>query len=209
MFAGSIQAYATGLSLGISLIVAIGAQNAFVLRQGLARSHVRLVVAVCVLLDAILMTVGVSGVASALGRTPWALDGVAIGGAGFLAGYGLAAAQRARAGTSAFVLASAGPRSAPQALAQTLAVSLLNPHVYLDTVLLVGSVGAQQPSALRMAFLAGSCSASLGWFASLGFGARMLAPLFARPHAWRVLDVLVALVMWSVAVTLLLKLLRG
>ena len=209
MVAGSIRAYATGLSLGISLIMAIGAQNAFVLRQGLARSHVPLVVAVCVLLDAILMTVGVSGVAGALGRTPWALAAVAIAGAGFLGWYGLAAAQRARSGTSALAIGSAGPRSAPQVLAQTLAVSLLNPHVYLDTVLLVGSVGAQQPGALRLAFLAGSCSASLGWFASLGFGARMLAPLFARPHAWRVLDALVALVMWSVAADLLLKLVHG
>lgn len=168
MFAGSLRAYVTGLSLGISLIMAIGAQNAFVLRQGLARSHVRLVVTVCVLLDAMLMTVGVSGVASALGRIPWALDGVGLGGAAFLGWYGLAAARRARSGTSALAVASASPRGARQALAQTLLVSLLNPHVYLDTVLLVGSVGAQQPRALRGAFLAGSCSASLGWFVTLG-----------------------------------------
>ena len=209
MFAGSLRAYATGLSLGISLIIAIGAQNAFVLRQGLARSHVRLVVAVCVLLDAMLMTVGVSGVASALGRTPWALDGVALAGAGFLGWYGLAAARRARSGTSALAVASGSPRGARQALTQTLAVSLLNPHVYLDTVLLIGSVGAQQPRALRGAFLAGSCSASLGWFVTLGFGARLLAPLFARPQAWRVLDTVVALVMWSVAAALLLRLVPG
>jgi L-lysine exporter family protein LysE/ArgO len=106
------------------------------------------------------------------------------------------ASQRARGANAA---------AARRALLQTLAVSLLNPHVYLDTVLLVGSVGAQQPSGLRPAFLAGACTASLGWFASLGFGARRLAPVFARPAAWRAFDALMALIMWMVAITLVLK----
>ncbi len=202
---GSLQAYATGLSLGLSLIVAIGAQNAFVLRQGLSGAHVALVVGVCVLLDVALMSAGVGGVSTVLNRSPWTLDAVALAGAAFLGWYGFGAAQRAWRGESLVAAASATAGSARRVLAQTLAVSLLNPHVYLDTVLLVGTVGAQQPHGLRLAFLAGACSASLGWFVSLGFGARLMAPVFARPAAWRVLDAFVALVMWTLATTLLLK----
>ena len=204
---GSLQAYATGLSLGLSLIVAIGAQNAFVLRQGLSGAHVALVVGVCVLLDVALMSAGVGGVSTVLNRSPWTLDAVALAGAGFLGWYGFGAAQRAWRGESLVAASSATAGSARRVLAQTLTVSLLNPHVYLDTVLLVGTVGAQQPHGLRLAFLAGACSASLGWFVSLGFGARMMAPVFARPAAWRALDALVALVMWTLATALLMKIL--
>lgn len=200
---GSSQAYAAGLLLGASLIVAIGAQNAFVLRQGLTRLHVPLVVSVCVLLDVALMTAGVSGVGASLGHDPRALQGLALAGAGFLGWYGFGAARRAWSGISLLAASKSAAPSARRALLQTLAVSLLNPHVYLDTVLLVGSVGAQQPSALRADFLAGACTASLGWFTSLGFGARIMAPVFARPAAWRVLDALVALTMWSIALILL------
>jgi len=203
--AGSPEAYLTGLFLGLSLIVAIGAQNAFVLRQGLTGLHVALVVTVCVLLDVALMTAGVGGVAGSLGRRPWALEMLALAGACFLGWYGFGAARRAWSGVSHLSASSGAARSARNALLQTLAVSLLNPHVYLDTVLLVGSVGAQQPSGLRPAFVAGACTASIGWFASLGFGARMMAPVFARPAAWRALDALVALIMWTVAMTLVLK----
>ena len=204
---GSLQAYLTGLSLGLSLIAAIGAQNAFVLRQGLCGAHIPLVVTVCVLLDVALMSAGVGGVSTALSRSTWVLNGVALAGAGFLGWYGLGAAQRAWRGESLLAASSTTAHSAGHVLSQTLAVSLLNPHVYLDTVLLVGTVGAQQPHGLRLAFLAGACSASLGWFVSLGFGARMMAPVFARPAAWRALDALVALVMWTLATTLLVKLL--
>jgi L-lysine exporter family protein LysE/ArgO len=202
---GPSQAYVTGLFLGLSLIVAIGAQNAFVLRQGLTGLHIPLVVTVCVLLDAALMTAGIGGVAASLGHRPWALEALALAGACFLGWYGVGAARRAWSGASRLTASCDAARSARRTLLQTLAVSLLNPHVYLDTVLLVGSVGAQQPSALRPAFLAGACTASLGWFTSLGFGARMLAPAFASPAAWRVLDALVALVMWSIATTLVLR----
>jgi L-lysine exporter family protein LysE/ArgO len=203
--AGSPEAYLAGLSISGSLIAAIGAQNAFVLRQGLTGLHVALVVTVCVLLDVALMTVGVSGVATSLGRRPWALEGLALAGACFLAWYGFGAARRAWLGASLLSASGDAAGSARRAFLQTLSVSLLNPHVYLDTVLLVGSVGAQQPSALRPAFIAGACTASLGWFVSLGFGARMLAPVFARAAAWRALDALVALIMWTVAITLALK----
>lgn len=196
------SAYFTGLLLGGSLIIAIGAQNAFVLRQGLLRAHVALVVTLCVLIDVLLTTVGVGGLSTSLGRNPAALESLAVAGACFLGWYGLGAARRA-CSPQALSAAAGGAQSASSALLQTLAVSLLNPHVYLDTVLLIGSVGVQQAASLRPAFLAGVWTASAGWFASLGFGSRFLAPLFARPLAWRLLDALVALVMWSIAVTLL------
>lgn len=202
---GLSEAYLTGLFLGTSLIAAIGAQNAFVLRQGLTGLHVGLVVTVCVLLDVALVTAGVGGVAASLDHTPWALEVLALAGACFLGWYGFGAARRAWSGASLLSASDGAARSARRALLQTLAVSLLNPHVYLDTVLLVGSVGAQQPSVLRPAFLAGAYTASLGWFASLGFGARMMAPLFGRPAAWRALDALVALTMWTIAMALVSK----
>ncbi|MGH8299476.1 MAG: LysE/ArgO family amino acid transporter [Steroidobacteraceae bacterium] len=201
-------AYATGLVLGASLIIAIGAQNAFVLRQGLVRAHVALVVALCILIDVVLTTIGVGGLSASLGRDPLALGGLAAAGACFLGWYGLGAARRACSSQSLSAASAGGAQSARGALLQTLAVSLLNPHVYLDTVLLIGSVGVQQPASLRPAFLAGVWTASAGWFASLGFGSRLLAPVFARPIAWRLLDALVALVMWGIALTLLWKTFR-
>jgi L-lysine exporter family protein LysE/ArgO len=204
----SSSAYLTGLVLGGSLIIAIGAQNAFVLRQGLLRAHVALVVVLCVVIDVGLTTIGVGGLSASLGRNALALDALAIGGACFLGWYGLGAARRALASRSLSATAAVGAHSARSVLLQTLAVSLLNPHVYLDTVLLIGSVGVQQPAPLRPAFLAGVWTASLGWFASLGFGSRLLAPIFARPVAWRVLDALVATVMWGIALTLLLTTFR-
>lgn len=197
------SAYVTGLVLGGSLIIAIGAQNAFVLRQGLLRVHVELVVAVCILIDVVLTTVGVDGLSESLGRNRSALDALAISGACFLGWYGLGAARRAFSSQSLSAAPAGATQSARRVLLQTLAVSLLNPHVYLDTVLLIGSVGVQQPAPLRPVFLAGVWTASFGWFASLGFGSRLLAPIFARPIAWRLLDALVAVVMLCIALTLL------
>ncbi|MGB6486729.1 MAG: LysE/ArgO family amino acid transporter [Steroidobacteraceae bacterium] len=199
----SQSAYLTGLILGASLIIAIGAQNAFVLRQGLLRAHVALVVVLCILIDVALTTVGVGGLSASLGRNPLALEALAVAGAGFLGWYGLGAARRACSTRSLAAAPARGAQSARSVLLQTLAVSLLNPHVYLDTVMLIGSVGVQQPASLRPAFLAGVWTASFGWFTSLGFGSRLLAPVFARPIAWRLLDAVVALVMWGIAATLL------
>jgi L-lysine exporter family protein LysE/ArgO len=200
---GSCGAYVTGLFLGASLIIAIGAQNAFVLRQGLLRAHVALVVALCILIDVMLTTLGVGGLSASLGRSPLAVDGLAIGGAGFLGWYGFGAARRACSSRTLPAGGAPGAQSARGVLLQTLAVSLLNPHVYLDTLLLIGSVGVRQPAPLRPAFLAGVWTASVGWFASLGYGSRLLARAFARPIAWRLLDGVVAAVMWSVGLTLL------
>ena len=189
-------AFLQGLLLGFGLIVAIGAQNAFVLRQGLRREHVGSVVLFCALADAFLISAGVMGMAQALGGSPNLARALALAGALFLAVYGWRALMRAR--TPGRLEAAAGTTRAGRAavLAQAAAFTLLNPHVYLDTVLLVGSIGAQQPESLRGPFVLGASVASLGWFGLLGFGARYLAPLFARPRAWQVLDGLIGLTMF-------------
>ena len=192
----------TGLTLSLSLIVAIGAQNTFVLRQGLRREHVAAVVTLCVLLDIALMTLGVGGLAASLGRHPRALDALALAGALLLAGYGAAALCRAWRPQALQTAASDTTQPLARVLTQALAISLLNPHVYLDTVVLVGAVGARQPPGTQSAFLIGAGLASAAWFTALGYGARALAPLFARPAAWRVLDVVIAATMWSLAVGL-------
>jgi L-lysine exporter family protein LysE/ArgO len=199
----AIPAALTGAALSASLIVAIGAQNTFVLRQGLRREHAALVVAICTVLDVALMAVGVSGLAAALGTRPLALALLAIGSAAFLAWYGFGAARRAWSPQALTAAVNGQPQSARRVAAQTLAITLLNPHVYLDTVLLVGAVGAQQAAEMRPAFVAGAGLASAAWFAALGFGARLLAPLFARPLAWRILDALVAVTMFALATALL------
>jgi len=195
----ALSAFVTGLSLMLSLIVAIGAQNSFVLRQGLRREHVAAVVAACALLDALLMVLGVLGLGAVISHAPGLLDGLGLLGALVLTVYGALALRRALH-PQALHSSSAG-QAVPhgRVVAQVLSLSLLNPHVYLDTVVLVGAVGAQQAAGLRGVFLLGSCLASLLWFAALGFGARLLTPLFARPAAWRLLDVLVAATMASVA----------
>ena len=197
-FAG---AFVTGAALSASLIVAIGAQNAFVLQQGLRRQQVGVIVATCIVLDGALMALGVSGLGALLSLHRGAGLTLALLGAAFLVFYGAQAARRALTPQSL----AAGPGAALSrggALRQTLAISLLNPHVYLDTVLLVGAVGAQQVAAARWPFWAGATAASLVWFLGLGYGARLLAPLFARPAAWRLLDVAVALTMWTLAALL-------
>lgn len=194
--------FVQGLALSLGLIVAIGAQNAFVLRQGLRREHVMLVVAFCALADAVLITAGVLGMAQALGERPGLARVLALAGAAFLAVYGAQALRRARQARQ-LIAAEGAPRlSLRMALAQAAAFTLLNPHVYLDTVLLVGSIGAQQPLALQGWFVAGASAASVSWFCALGFGARWLAPLFARPRAWQVLDGLIGLTMWGLSALL-------
>jgi L-lysine exporter family protein LysE/ArgO len=196
--------FLAGFLLSGSLIVAIGAQNAFVLRQGLRREHVALVVLLCALLDFLLMAAGVFGIAASLGAYPAALKAVALAGAAYLAWFGLTAAKRAMAPHSLDAGAAGQAQPWRKILMQTLALTLLNPHVYLDTVLLVGAVGAQQPAGLRPVFLAGAGAASAVWFTALGFGARMLAPVFKRPMAWRLLDAAVALTMWVLAALLVI-----
>ena len=195
----------TGFALGLTLIVAIGAQNAFVLRQGLRREHVGAVVLFCAVADALLIAAGVAGLAVLLGERPMLAAVLTAGGAVFLGFYGLRALARATRPASLQAGGGVGPPSRRAALAEAAAFTLLNPHVYLDTVLLVGSVGASQGEA-RWAFVAGAAAASGLWFGSLGYGARLLAPLFARPRAWQVLDALVGLTMLAIAALLVARL---
>jgi L-lysine exporter family protein LysE/ArgO len=196
--------FVQGLALSFGLIVAIGAQNAFVLRQGLRREHVGGVVLFCAAADAVLIAAGVLGMAQALGQSPDLARALALAGAVFLAVYGWQALRRARHAHRLDASVAGSSLSLVAAVAQAAAFTLLNPHVYLDTVLLVGSIGAQQPAALRGWFIAGAAGASLAWFSLLGFGARWLAPWFARPRAWQVLDGLIGATMFVLS-TLLVR----
>ena len=205
----ALPVWGQGLVLSLGLIVAIGAQNAFVLRQGLRREHVGAVVAFCALADAVLITAGVMGLGQALGDQPVLTRALAVVGAVFLAWYGWTALRRARHAGALTAAAGEQPMRLQAALMQAAAFTLLNPHVYLDTVLLVGSLGAQQPAALQGWFVAGACSASVTWFSLLGFGARWLAPWFARPRAWQVLDGMIGLTMWALAMLMARHALTG
>jgi L-lysine exporter family protein LysE/ArgO len=207
MTSPALLAALAGLGLGLSLIVAIGAQNAFVLRQGLLGEHIVPVVAICVASDAVLIVAGVTGAGAALTAMPSLVDVVRIGGAGFLLAYGALAARRA--------LRPRGPdwlRPADEAgsrrgflpvLLTCLALTWLNPHVYLDTVVLLGSVAAGQ-GGQRWWFAVGAATASLLWFCLLGGGAAVLRPVFARPSAWRLLDGVIAMVMIVLGLGLIL-----
>ena len=194
--------FAQGLLLSFGLIVAIGAQNAFVLRQGLRREHVGSVVLFCAAADALLITTGVFGMAQALADRPQLAQSLALSGAVFLAWYGWKALLRLhQAGHLDAAHGGAGLQRGA-AVAQAAAFTLLNPHVYLDTVLLMGSIGAQQPGVLQGWFVAGASAASMAWFTLLGFGARWLAPWFSRPRAWQVLDGLIGVTMWLLSALL-------
>lgn len=211
-----------GFALGLSLIVAIGAQNVFVLRQGIRREHVWLVVAICAVSDALLIAAGVAGAGAAIASVPWLVTAVRWAGAAFLLGYAILAARRALKpahdgadlgpsqgnGKSDPASASAVSATVSKSMRATaltaLALTWLNPHVYLDTVLLVGSVAATH-GAERWLFGAGAMIGSVVWFTALGFGARLLAPLLSRPFAWRVLDGIIAVVMLALAIALVLS----
>jgi L-lysine exporter family protein LysE/ArgO len=203
----ALLAALAGLGLGLSLIVAIGAQNAFVLRQGLLGQHIAPVVAICVVSDAVLIVAGVAGAGGVLTAMPSLVDVVRLGGACFLLAYGALAARRAlRPRRAAFLRPAdeAGSRRGLlPVLVTCLALTWLNPHVYLDTVVLLGSVAADRGSQ-RWWFAAGAATGSLLWFCLLAGGAGALRPLFARPSAWRVLDGVIAVVMIALGVGLVL-----
>lgn len=196
--------FAQGWAMGAGLILAIGAQNALVLRQGLRREHVGAVVAVCTLSDWLLIALGVFGLGALIQGQPLLLEAFRFGGAAFLLVYAVMAARRACRASDG--LRAAGP---PATLAATLtaafAFTYLNPHVYLDTVVLLGGLGARQPAELRAAFAAGACLASAMWFGLLGFGAAVAAPRLSNPHTWRVIDALIALLMAALGLQLLLQ----
>lgn len=194
--------FLSGFLLSAALIMAIGAQNLFVLRQGLKRDHVGPIVLLCGSADALLIAAGVAGMGAFLAAIPRLTMVLSLGGAGFLAWYGVSALRR-MASPEAMAVSESVTLSLPRALATTAAFTFLNPHVYLDTVLLMGTAGSSQPAALRPFFVAGAATASFAWFTALGYGARVLQPVFARPAAWRVLDALVGAVMLSLAASLL------
>ena len=201
-----ISAFTTGFVLCATLIIAIGAQNAFVLRQGLRREHVLIIVAFCALADLLLIGAGVAGVARVLGQAPRLTFVLTGAGTLFLAWYGMRALARARTASAMNVAEGTRRISVRNAVAQAAGFTFLNPHVYLDTVLLMGSIGARQPSDLRFWFVGGAAAASGAWFTTLGFGARLLRPVFRTPRAWQVLDTLIGLTMLALAVSLLAKL---
>ena len=197
-----LNASLTGFGTGFSLILAIGAQNSFVLRQGLMRAHVFWVCLICALSDAVLIAAGVAGASGLSAAAPWAIAALTWGGAAFLAVYG--ALSLGRAFRPGALRADQGTGSLRAALLTCLALTWLNPHVYLDTVGLIGAVSSGFPDwSGKLAYGGGATLASFVFFFGLGYGARLLEPVFARPRAWAVLDVAIAVVMWSIAATLI------
>jgi len=188
--------------LGLSLIVAIGSQNAFVLRQGLRAQGVGPVALVCALSDVVLIAAGVAGAGAVVQGNPAVLDGVRIAGAVFLAGYGLLAARRVLRPQTLDPLGGAAPASLAAAVGTALALTWLNPHVHLDTVVLLGSIAPSHPGQ-QWSFAAGAAVGSVVWFVALGYGAALLRPLLAGPRAWQVLDAGIAVVMFALAAFLL------
>ena len=201
-----INASFDGLLTGLSLIVAIGAQNAYVLRQGLRRSFVGPVVTVCTVSDWVLIVAGVAGIGVIVQHAGWALLAVRWFGVVFLAWYGVSLAVRSAGRRPASSLSAARGESAgkPTVLRRMMALTWLNPHVYLDTVLLLGSIANAHGSSGKWWFAVGACLGSTVWFSGLGYGARFAAGLLATARAWQVLDLLIAATMLGIAVKLAL-----
>ena len=191
-----------GLLTGLSLIVAIGAQNAYVLKQGLRRAYVGPVVTICTLSDYVLIVAGVGGIGLIVQHAGWALQAVRWFGVAFLAWYGLTSAWRARRPASSLSAARGETSNKPAVIRSVVALTWLNPHVYLDTMVLLGSIANTQGTSGRWWFAVGACVASTLWFAGLGYGARFAAGLLATPRAWQVLDLLIAATMLGIAVKL-------
>ncbi|MFT7593532.1 MAG: L-lysine exporter family protein LysE/ArgO [Paracoccaceae bacterium] len=190
-------AFFPGFILGFSLILAIGAQNAFVLRQGLRSEHVFWVCLTSALSDAVLIAAGVAGFGALASAVPWFETVMRYGGATFLIWYGAINLRAARRGGASLQAADAPPARLGATLAMLSAFTWLNPHVYLDTVVLLGSVSAQYQN--RFSFGLGAVTSSFVFFFGLGYGARLFAPLFARPRAWQVLDAVIGITMWVIA----------
>ena len=201
-----LNASVTGLLTGLSLIVAIGAQNAFVLRQGLRRARVGAIVTVCILSDVALTIAGVAGIGAIVQHADWALQAVRWFGVAFLIWYGLSSAWRARRPDALAASPDGTGGGAQPSLASTLrrilALTWLNPHVYIDTMVLLGSIANSRGPVDRWWFAVGALAASALWFCCLGFGARFAAPLLTTPRAWQVLDLLIAATMLAIAAKL-------
>lgn len=190
---------ATGLLSGLALIIAIGAQNAFVLRQGIRREHVGVVVAICIASDALLILAGTAGIGALVSAFPWVLTVLRWGGAAYLVWFAVRSFMSAFKPAS---LAAEAPRSRGSVVGTTLALTFLNPHVYLDTVVLLGSLANQHGQDARWVFAAGAVVGSVLWFSALGYGARALSGVLRSPRAWRIIDVVIGVVMLALAIKL-------
>lgn len=193
--------FLAGLSLGFSLILAIGSQNAFVLKQGLKREHVFVVCLLCAVSDALLIALGVSGFSAIIAKAPWVETLARYGGAIFLVTYGARSFWAAISASESLTPAENGNTSLAVVITTCLAFTWLNPHVYLDTVVLLGAVSAQFPGQ-ELFFTLGAVLASFVFFFALGYGARVLTPIFKRPLSWKVLDFVIGVIMWSIAISL-------
>lgn len=193
----------SGFATTMALIAAIGAQNAFVLRQGIRGEHVLPVVAVCTVSDLLLITAGIAGFGALVAAHPDIVTLTTLGGAAFLIGYGLLAVRRA-AKPGTLTPADAAPARLTAVLATCLALTFLNPHVYLDTVILLGAL-ANEHRESKWLFGIGAVTASAVWFAALGFGAKRLGHLFASPRAWRILDAAIAVTMIGLGISLIVR----
>lgn len=199
----NLSVFFAGMTMGLSLIVAIGAQNAFVLRQGLRNEHVFAVCLACALSDAILIVVGVTSFGKMATWLPWLDPVMRYGGAAFLIWYGARSVRSALRSTKALTVGASTERGElVRTLLACLAITWLNPHVYLDTVVLLGTISTQFPG-FEFSFAAGAVAASFLFFFALGYGARWLRPVFAKPSAWRLLEAIIALVMWAIAFKLI------
>jgi L-lysine exporter family protein LysE/ArgO len=200
-----LSPFLNGFFLGASLIIAIGAQNAFILRQGLLRQHVFILCLICALADAILIALGVAGLGTLIQGSPNLIEAVTIGGVAFLFAYSFIAFRRAMR-PAAMDARGQAEGSLRIAISACLAFTFLNPHVYLDTVVLLGGLSARYQGEARLAYALGAMASSFAWFFALGYGARLLEPVFAKPAAWRILDVMIGLIMAAIALSLLNRL---
>lgn len=200
-----------GFFTATSLIVAIGSQNAYVLKQGLLKRHIGVVCILCFLCDAVLMTMGIFGVGSVFAQSPLLAKLITLAGACFLLVYGALSFRAAWRGGQSLETEAGGGRARPltSIVIATLAVTLLNPHVYLDTVVIVGSLAVTLDQVEKWSFITGALLGSFIWFFGLGYGARLLRPLFATPFTWRILNTLIGVVMWGIAISLLLFMAHG
>ena len=204
MLNASFSTFLEGFLTSAALIIAIGAQNAFVLKQGILRNHVLAISSICILIDSILIIIGVNGLGAILTENPILLAGAKWGGFIFLIYYGFISFKSILKDETLNIDHNDKKLSLKAAVLTVLALSLLNPHVYLDTVVLLGSIGAQSLPEQRPFFIVGAVFASVIWFASLGYGARFLQPFFTKPLSWKILDFITGVIMWLIAISLLL-----
>lgn len=203
-----LVALVAGFLSGLSLIAAIGAQNAFILRQGLRRQHVGLVITLCAVSDIALIAAGVAGFSSVAARLPWLTPLMLWGGVAFLLAYGALRFRAALRGGQALTAAAGAPVSAKRIAVTVLALTWLNPHVYVDTLALLGALSAQY-TPHHVSFGVGASVSSVVFFVTLGYGARVLAPFLARPRAWVILEVIIGIIMWAIAAGLAMQALNG